>query len=208
MRGFFIIILINFISAGLSTALEVELTPIEDAFVCDCAPNVTNPNAGPDHLYQGQIGNCFCQTFIRWDLSGLADDLTILEAKMMFYCISTSGSPSGNSAFYRIIESWDENTVTHNNQPNHDASGPVYSTWPTAGEWFEIDITNFMQGWYDGSYDNFGVYCHSKDTTSTCCPHYPSSNSPDSQYWPKLYNEYTSSAVEAESVGVIKGNYK
>ncbi|MCP4231311.1 MAG: DNRLRE domain-containing protein [bacterium] len=196
------------ISATAVQGLEIELTPVGDAFVCDCSPNVTNPNAGPDHLYQGQIYNCFCQTFIQWDLSGLGDYLTILEAKMMFYCASTSGSPSGNSAFYRIIQSWDENTVTHNNQPDHDDSDPVYSTWPGVDEWFEIDITGFVQGWYDGSYDNFGVYCHCKDTTGTCCPHCPSSNSPDSQHRPKLYIEYASSAVETESVGLIKGKYK
>jgi hypothetical protein len=58
---------------------------------------------------------------------------------------------------HRILGSWDELTVTWNNfGSNYDAA--VVGTFNVTGAgWYSIDITTLAQGWYDGTYDNYGL---------------------------------------------------
>ncbi|MBN2608562.1 MAG: hypothetical protein JXA64_05555, partial [Candidatus Fermentibacteraceae bacterium] len=52
-------------------AETLELAPLQDAYVCCCKPDSTNPNGGSDYLYHGQYGSCFDRTLIQWDLSSV-----------------------------------------------------------------------------------------------------------------------------------------
>ncbi len=208
MRGIKQILILSLILPTINFALEAELIPIGDAYICDCLPDDTNPNGGPTHLYQGQYGTCFDRTLIQWDLSEIGNEQTIVTAEIRLWCFSVFGTPTGNPAYYRITGSWNEGTVTYNTEPEYTTDGMVTTGWPTSGTWHIVDITDFVNGWYIGTYDNYGVYCHSIDTTGTGGAGYYSKDSDDSQYWPVLYVHYTNSAIESESLGTIKSTFR
>ena len=104
-----------------ATAAVVELEPVQDAYVCSCDPNGTNP-AGAQYLGQGRVpGPCFLCSFIQWDLAalvpdtlaepfttaGLAEALSIQRslAQRMTYCLRHAGAlrqagKKGNAILY------------------------------------------------------------------------------------------------------------
>ena len=171
------VLLLCIISAALLYAEEISILPAQDAYTCDCAPNSTNPNGGYTYLYQGRVGNCYCNFFIEWDLSFIEPGTLIESAEFWIYCKSFTGSPgAGNPAYYLINESWDENTVTYNTMPLWSDSISVTSDWPTASSWHVIDLSEFVQGWIDGTVENHGVFAHVEDTPGTSCPGFFSSN--------------------------------
>jgi len=189
----------------------VTLLPVKDAFVCDCMPDETNPTLGEDLLAQGQYGVCFNRLFIQFDLSELEPDETINSAEFKIYCLQFYGTPHGEMLYTALIEDWDENTVTFNNQPGYNEDYQVVSPeWPEAGAWFYVDVTDIAVAWYEGTIDNYGFIGHSRNTTSMCDPSFPSSNYPGTPPDPKLIIDYTGSAsdIEAESIGMIKATLK
>ncbi len=156
---------------------EVSIAPLQDAYTCDCMPNATNPNGGITYLYQGRVGNCYCNYFIEWDLSLIPSGTVIDSAEMRIFCKSITGSAgAGNPVYYAITESWDESTITYNTMPAFTDSSSVIADWPLQGSWHVIDLTAFVQGWVDGSVENHGVLAHVLNTPATSCPGYYSSN--------------------------------
>ena len=89
-------------------------------------------------------------------------DLEIVSASLFLYGWYSSNdlvSPTVVDV-KRITESWDEYTVTWDNQPSSDLK--VFDTkTPSflAGEedWCEWDITDLVTGWANGDYNNYGI---------------------------------------------------
>ena len=159
------------ITAATLFAEEVSVPVLQDAYTCDCAPNATNPNGGCTYLYPGRVSNCCCNYYIEWDLSDIEPGAAIVSAELYIYCKSFTGSAGGgNPVYYPITETWDESTVTFNTMPSWNDSISVASTWPTASSWHTVDLTEFVQGWVDGSLENYGVFAHVENTPSTSCP--------------------------------------
>ena len=179
--------LLCIITPALLHAGEVSFPPLQDAYTCDCMPNTTNPNGGVTYLYQGRVGSCYCNYCIEWDLSLIEPGTVIDSAEFYIYCKSFTGSPgAGNPIYYMITESWDENTLTYNTLPSWSGSSSVTTGWPTASSWHVIDITEFVQGWVDGTFENHGVFAHVENTPSTSCPGFYSSNFSNDQLRPYL----------------------
>ncbi len=188
----------------------VTLYPDKDAFVCDCQPNVTNPSLGPQYLAQGQYSNCYNRLFIQFDISSLDPDETINSALLRFYCANFYGYTHGDMLYSRLIEDWDENTVTFNNQPDYTTDGQIITGWANAGSWHEVDVTDIVTGWYNGTEDNFGVIGHCQGTSSTCDCAFLSSRYSGITYDPRLVIDYTGSGagIDTESLGTIKAGWK
>jgi hypothetical protein len=198
-------IAIMVLTATLAGADEtLELTPVQDAYVCDCLPDVTNPNGGPNFLYQGQYGSCFDRTLIQWDLSQIPAGATIVSAEMRLWCEAFYGTQSGAPVCYLIEEPWDESTVTFNTQPAWSAAVTATGSWPVADEWHVVDVTGFVQAWCSGAEENYGIYCHSASTTGTCVPGFYSSNWADESLRPSLVVVYWPQELEQGSWGSIK----
>lgn len=182
----------------------VEIGPVQDAYICCCKPDSTNPNGGENFLYQGQYGTCFDRTLIQWELSDIPAGATITDAEIQLYCEAFYGSQSGEPVYYLIEESWDEQTVTFNTQPNYSSVIMEIGYWPEVLEWCIVDITEFVVAWFSGSEENFGIYCHSQNTTGTCVPGFYSSNYSNVDLRPKLVVTYYEVELSATTWASIK----
>lgn len=183
---------------------QIEIEPSQDAYTCDCVPNATNPNGGETYLYQGRVGNCYCNYFMEWDLSFITPGTIINSAELWIYCKSFTGSASGNPVYYMITESWNENNVTFNTIPSYDSGTAITSSWPVANEWYVIDFTDFAQAWVDDSSQNFGFLAHVVGATSSSCPGFYSSNFSNEEFRPYLVLSGEEVSLERNTWGEIK----
>jgi hypothetical protein len=190
--------------ASFAHAGTLVLIPIQDAYICDCQPDVTNPNGGPSHLYHGRYTTCYDRSLIQWDLSSIPAGATVESAVMRLYCISFTGTPSGQPAYYLIDEAWDELTVTHNTDPGHLATPVITASWPQPQTWFEVEVTSFVQGWMAGEHPNFGIYCTSTGCVSTSVPGFWSKDSDHEDLRPQLVVTYSLAGLSESTWGAIK----
>jgi len=58
--------------------------------------------------------------------------------------------------FCRVLEPWDEDTLTWNNQPQHSHTDYVYEYIDVVEGTFMIDVTWMVQNWVDEEWENFG----------------------------------------------------
>ncbi|QIF01664.1 DNRLRE domain-containing protein [Roseimicrobium sp. ORNL1] len=128
----------------------------------------------------GTASNHHMSAFLQFDLTPLivealaGDD--IISATMRLYVLSgaESGFGAGPSATYpvsfdvRLLEgSWNEATLTWNNQPGGaynptttSPPGTIVATSPTitnTGIWVDVDITDILTGWLDDPATNYGL---------------------------------------------------
>jgi hypothetical protein len=162
----------------------------KDTYVCDCKPNVNNPNGSITHLYQGQYGVCWDRILIRWDLSSLPKGISITSAVMELKCNMLFGSPNGRMVYYRFSGDWGETDVTCATLPIHAIEDSVVTGWPSMNRWHSVDITKMVQKWVADPAANFGLYGHSAQTTSQCCAEFNSSDASPDTVRPKLTITY------------------
>ena len=192
------------IVTGEGMGESVELVAVKDAYICDCQPDVTNPNGGPDYLYHGQYGNCFDRTLIQWDLSTIPSGASIESATMRLYCEAFYGTRTGEPVYYMITADWDESDVTYSTQPTYDTGTSVTGTWPYPDTWYEVDVTPFVQAWLDGTHVNHGIYCFAQNTAGTCVPGFWSKDYSDQSLRPRLVVEFTPEGFEQVTWGELK----
>jgi hypothetical protein len=170
----------------------------KDTYVCDCLPNVNNPNAPITVFYQGQYGACFDRLFIQWDLSALPKNISIASAIMELKCSSITGRLSGQPVYYRITGNWGETQVTYATLPSYTNEDSVVTGWPTVGQWHAVDITKFAQKWIQDTTSNYGIYGHCAGTTGQGVVGFSSSDASVNSR-PKLIITYTTtSAVHSD----------
>ncbi|MBU0519425.1 DNRLRE domain-containing protein [bacterium] len=203
MRLIIIAMVVNV--AVLWTIAEAETIVLQpgsegkDTYVCDCLPNTNNPNGPVSHLYQGSYGACYDRMLIEWDISSIPEEMVITDATMELLTFSNLyGSVQGQMTYSLITSHWEETSVTYNTEP--DTSHAIYQVvenWPlTSGELLAVDIAEFVQAWYAGSYENYGLYGVCQNTSSTCCAGFHSSDATTASTRPKLtINYYDPNAV-------------
>ncbi len=193
------------ITAIPAAAEEFILSPLQDAYTCDCAPGTTNPNGGSSYLYQGPVYGCQVNLYIEWDLSELGTGKVIDTAELWLYCKSITGSVTGGSmVYYLITESWDETNVTYNTMPSWSTDITSLSPWPDVGAWISIDVKDFVDAWYQGTEENYGLFGHYINTVGNCCAGFYSSNYANENLRPYLLVNCYEVALDPESWGKIK----
>jgi len=125
----------------------------------------------PDTNYENNqyfsLGNLSVSIILRahlqFDVSILPTDAVIVNADLKLYQYQTIGTESFVIGLHQVTESWEENMITWNNQPDYLPS-PESTITVTIGAltWLSWDITTLLQGWLDGSIANYGVVL--KDT--------------------------------------------
>jgi len=134
----------------------------------------------------------------------------ITSATLRVYVSSTTAD---TRYFCRVLEPWDEDTLTWSNQPSHSSSDYVYKYIGVLEGTINIDVTWMVQNWVDEEWENFG-WCI--NNVAKLVPFAPSkfplvafltSNSTDYTSWPRLILEgpdLPEVGVQPTSLGKIK----
>ena len=113
------------------------------------------------------LGNLSASVFLRgylqFDVSSMPTDAVIINADLKLYQYQTIGTEGFFIGLHQVTESWEENLITWNNQPEYLPS-PESTVTITVGAtaWLSWNITSLLQGWVDGSIINYGILL--KDT--------------------------------------------
>jgi hypothetical protein len=96
---------------------------------------------------------------VKFDISSIPSDATIVSASLnLFYWQWRDNNPTGRTLnLTRATTDWNEETVEWNNQPNYASEKTSSSNVPdTTGYWMQWDVTNDVQGFFNGTKDNYG----------------------------------------------------
>ena len=131
-----------------------------DSYIASARPN---RNFGNGALYLGynNVGDQFGaqRSLLRFNVDGnLPAGAVVDEARLQLrlYFASPADDDAMPTVLRALIEGWEEDTVTWNNQP---AWGDVYDETDvgTAYTWYEWEITELVQEWEEDSLANNGV---------------------------------------------------
>ena len=80
------------------------------------------------------------------------------EEPYLYYYTWGDNNPAGRElTCHRITGDWDEDTVTYDTRPTHDAAVTDVSIVPgTTGVWMTWDVTSDVQPFVDGQETNYG----------------------------------------------------
>ena len=170
-----------------------ELTPGQNVYIAQGYPTsnfLTSPNLFISR-YTG-VGDIY-RTLMQFYIPGTYEfQIASLNAANLILYVYRNEIPAGsiNASVYRLLNNFNESTVTWNTQPPFaavaDGVTSVASGFTGA---LDIDITNLVQGWYDGSIVNNGIVIRG-DETQNALVGFRGTQYNDSSTWPKLVIDY------------------
>lgn len=137
-----------------ASADTVSLDPIDDMYTDPNGTQVTS------ELWVANWPGCgghFERIMLNFDLSELTGQ-TIDSSTLNLYKFFTA--PDGSSTptnFYAITQPWDEDTWNHTQHIQYNSTVWASQVFTSQLGWYEIDITNLVQAWVDGSITNYGL---------------------------------------------------
>jgi hypothetical protein len=147
---------------GDAQTFTVEIPVRQDTYVASKFPNTNYGQA--TSLRTGFNASGWSpagaqRTFYQFDISSIPSGATIDRADLRFYqyLVSPAGASSMEITSRHLNQSWNESTVTWNqNQPNW---GPIFNQTQISSAlgWHAADVTGLVRGWYDSSIPNNGV---------------------------------------------------
>jgi len=183
----------------LSSADEITLQPDyilgKDSYIRQSDPGRNCGSESTLFVYNDESQKGIMRTFIEFEFSKIPSNSTINKATLSLWVYTLQGNTNQYIRVYRNASSWDENTITWNNYPPF-YSGMYVDTKPpsSTGVWFDIDITQIVQSWINGSFSNYGMVLQWVNETEYIWRHIEfvsSDYSSDSSKHPKLYINYT-----------------
>lgn len=175
----------------------------KDTFFNDLNPT-QNYGTSENLLTRNNWSGSTVYSLVEFDLSSLPTNQVIASATLEIFNDRILSGPS-TIELYRITSSWLENTVNWSTQPTVDLSTPITNIGgaPTVSTWVVWDITDWVSGWYNGTYDNFGFEL--RNTTSGVDIRFRSSDYGDTPYRPKLTIEYDVQPVPEPATLILLG---
>ncbi len=152
-----------------SVYTETDINAIDSTFITSERPSTNYVNT--DELIVGRESSAYgyCRILLKVELPDLNPGDMVVDAKMyMKLCgmdVFIPELPDQQVNVHRITESWEIGGVTWNTRPNVDSTVLDYNYF-TGDDKTLVDITPFfkkfditeaVKGWYEESYDNYGV---------------------------------------------------
>jgi len=177
-----------------SVTIQPDTAAGKDTYVYGGHPSVNKGTL--NYLYvSGNASDYQCRILIQFDLSSIPSTSVILSSNLGLYYDNVYGATtSGPVGAYRVIQNWNETTVTWDNQPSAQATAIDTETIPAAAtsSFIYWDIKTLVQDWVDGSVANRGVMLMDTDESSgEGFKHFRSSEyTTDTTQCPKLVIQY------------------
>jgi hypothetical protein len=134
------------------------------------------------------------------------DDCEVEVATLALRPITDAGwgTPPMDCHLRRIVEDWDEETVTWNNQPDYDDPTLDFSYTSDSG-WLYVDVTEIVRNWLEDGEPNHGFIFGPQGSDYCGALVYSGEYSDNPDWRPALQIRYTpETAVEQVSWGEIK----
>jgi hypothetical protein len=150
------------------------------------------PSTNYGDLLYSVIGNFISaigRTYIEFKPLTIPANARVVNANLKLYQYNTFGTDNFTIGLYKITGDWDESTITWNLQPTSSTDAEITINI-TAGvtTWKSWDIDTLVQGWLDGTINNYGVVLKDTDESSvdTYISFYTSDYTIDTTKRPKL----------------------
>ncbi|MEN8209052.1 MAG: DNRLRE domain-containing protein [Candidatus Fermentibacteria bacterium] len=132
-------------------AAAVTLNPTDDAFISE--QNHSTNYGSQNFLMIGHTG-LYNNSLLKFDLSAYAGEtVEYAELRLYVYYLGTTS----NFLIARNTEDWSESSVTWNTCPSF--TDELSITGPQVEEeYWVIDVTGVVQGFLNGSYENYGFH--------------------------------------------------
>lgn len=176
----------------VSIMFTINTNPLQNVYVSEAFPD-TNFNMSP-YLYISRFmgtGDIY-RTLMQFDVAyAIPKESTINSANLQLNVLRneiTSGSIT--LSVFRLYEYYNAYAVTWNAQPQvpdtADATASIASGF--LGN-LNVDVTDLVRGWYDGSIVNNGILL-TGDELNSAIVGFASTSHPDCDLWPKLVINY------------------
>ena len=156
----------------------------------DSSASLIELYGAPYNAHTGHMGyypgNGVMRFIINWDLDTIPDDLEIISANLNLNCSQVvQGSGSHTVEIYRIVGAYEPMLCSWTYKDTTtlwDVAGAVggseidtapFTTfdWPWGSTTVDVDITDAVKNWKDGTWDSYGVLLKFSDE-STSGPYY------------------------------------
>ena len=158
----------------------------------DGAVSNTAPSTNYGGLFYSVVGNSVSaigRSYIEFKPLTIPANARVVYANLKLYQYATFGTDNFTIGLYKITGDWDESTITWNLQPTSSTDAEITINI-TAGvtTWKSWDIVALVQGWLDGTINNYGVVLKDTDESSvdTYISFYTSDYPIDTTKRPKL----------------------
>ena len=172
--------------------------PSQDAYVDSDQPTKTYGTIDPNNLIVGEYNSAtdrYLRSIITFVLSSIPSVATITLATLSLYYYSKDAGASWSNTLnaLRITATWNENTVTWNNQPSVGSTmGSTTCTNSTSYGWVSISLNAaIMTAIVNGTYTNYGFRIYDSSSGANNAMKFYSSEYSTTTVRPKLYLEYT-----------------
>lgn len=117
-----------------------------------------------------------CTTYISIDMLELPSGATLNSATLNVYYYYNEGIINGSllAGAYRVLEAWNETTITHNNAPEVDSTRLSTAILEANGSNLlsrpgltYFDITSVAEKWYSGESINYGIALKRENSTTS-----------------------------------------
>ena len=136
------------------------LEPSADTFVGEYSPNANHGSNGYMLVSDkyGATSNYDARGMVLFNLSEIPPGSTIISAILsLYYYRYDDTNPIGREiTCHRILESWDEMTVTYNTMPNSNPIECSSTILPGYFTWVDWDVTSEVDDFINGGDDNYG----------------------------------------------------
>lgn len=124
--------------------------------------------------------------------------------------IDTANQTNYDFGVYRITASWEESSVTWQNQPDfHATAYDEIEVSGAAGGPYTWDVKTLVQEWAGGTYPNYGLLLKRVNMQyPSNWPYFCSGDNANSSYHPRLRVDYTPPAVLPTSLGQVKALFR
>jgi len=173
---------------------DLEIYPEKDAVIMNSA--YSNDNYGNEQYFRSyswpQGGQqVVARSLIEFGLSSIPPNSTIHKATISLFGINHYRTANA-SYLKRVTSVWEENTVTWNTQPGNNSQYAAFlENSRTPVQNYEVDITDIVQGWINGEYENHGLLLMLQNEASTASLSFGSSDYSNSAKHPKVNIAYT-----------------
>lgn len=139
----------------------------------DASVDMDHQDQNYANLYRLGVGKGRTDTwraYLEFNLSYIPENAIITSANLgLYYYGSVDGEIAAPIGAYKVEETWSETGVTWYNQPDY-ASTPEYTRTvpaPLTSSFLYWNITDLVNGWWDGSIHDYGVMLKDTDESTT-----------------------------------------